>query len=232
MLGTTVSEAPPGLWEKIAAALPHDDEGAGTVRGGPAPQLGGMATASPGPTAVPGPTASPGPTAGATQIYDIRDAASRRDRSRPRNRWALVGAGAVAAALIAFLGVQVHQLRDQVHGLEQAVGPARVLDGPHLTVQLSSPAHSPAATVVVSPSGTAYWLASSLPRLSADKTYQMWGLVHGKPVSLGLLGPRPGVVGSFRVETDVTQLMVTAEPRGGTPLPTTPVLAQGYVGTA
>lgn len=227
MLGTTLAEAPPGLWEKIAASLPDAQARSDRAPSVPAPYLRSL-----GPQAVGTAHGSVGPI---SSLDDRRDDARRHRRpggSRSENRWALLGAGAVAAAVITFLGFQVVQLRSQVHTLDQSIGAVRVLDGPHLTVQLSSPARQPAATVIVSPSGAGYWLSSSLPGLSSDKTYQLWGLVHDKPVSLGLLGPRPGPVSSFRLEADVTQLMVTAEPQGGTPLPTTAVLAQGYVHTA
>jgi anti-sigma-K factor RskA len=237
MLGTTLSEAPPGLWEKIAASLPEEGsegaQGASRSRGLAPPVLTpGLRNSTTGRDTG---TEGTAPTGAISSLDRERDEARQRKQGPKAGRgqrFAMLGAGAVAAAVIAFLGVQVVQLNSQVHNLDQSVGAARVLDGPHLTVQLSSPRHRPAATVVVSPSGTAYWLSSSLPALSSDHTYQMWGLVHDKPVSLGLLGPRPGPVSSFRVEADVTQLMVTAEPRGGTPLPTTAVLAQGYVHSA
>jgi hypothetical protein len=59
-------------------------------------------------------------------------------------------------------------------------------------------------------------------------TYQLWALTSGKVVSLGVLGPDPRNV-PFRVEPAMTLLMVTAEPAGGTPVPTNPVVAQGAV---
>ena len=45
-------------------------------------------------------------------------------------------------------------------------------------------------------------------------------------VSLGVLGAHPSGA-PVRVEPNMTLLMITAEPLGGTPVPTTPVLVQG-----
>jgi len=49
---------------------------------------------------------------------------------------------------------------------------------------------------------------------------------------LGLVGPDPRSVGAFRIEATITAVMLTAEPSGGTPKPTPPVLAQGNVPAA
>jgi anti-sigma-K factor RskA len=112
-------------------------------------------------------------------------------------------------------------------GVAQAA--AQAAAGPHSTVRLATPDGARAATVVVAPRGLAYWVSSRLAELPASKTYQIWGLVRGKPVSLALLGPDPRQPGLFRVEAGTIKLMVTAEPAGGTPLPTTAVIAAGSV---
>ena len=72
-------------------------------------------------------------------------------------------------------------------------------------------------------------LESSLRELPSSKTYQLWGLARGNIVSLGLVGPDPHSVAPFRIEAGITTVMVTAEPSGGTPKPTLPVVAQGTV---
>lgn len=101
--------------------------------------------------------------------------------------------------------------------------------GPHQTIKLAATDRQPAATVIVDGSGQAYWLWSSLHNLPSSQTYQLWGLSQGKPVSLGLVGDHPNAIDYFTLERGVTELMVTAEPQGGTPGPTTAVLAQGAV---
>ena len=66
--------------------------------------------------------------------------------------------------------------------------------------------------------------------LPGTRTYQLWALTSGKPVSLGVLGRNPGI-SQFRVEPGMTTLMVTAEPEGGVPAPSSGVLAQGGIPT-
>jgi len=157
-------------------------------------------------------------------------------RARALTLGLATAAVAAAVALASFFGVQVNQLHSQVHHLEQQVGAASVATaaavaaaGPHLTVTLAAADGRRAATVIVAPKGLAYWISSSLAGLPGSQTYQLWGLVRGKPVSLGLLGPQPRQPSSFRIEAGTSKLMVTAEPAGGVPLPTTAVLAVGTV---
>jgi anti-sigma-K factor RskA len=142
---------------------------------------------------------------------------------------------AAAAAVIAVLGVQVSHLDQQVRSLRTAVGrqglsgaAAQVALGPHRTIVLTAD-KAEVAKVVVSPSGTAFWVSSSLRELPRSETYQLWGLARGNIVSLGLVGPDPRSVAPFRIEATITTVMVTAEPSGGTPTPTLPVVAQGNV---
>lgn len=195
-------------------------------------------------------TSSTRPAAGANMAPPIPSAPSKGLRQQPRGRAAwrglrparrvAWGAGtavaAAAAAFASFFGLEVGHLRSQVHQLQQQVGASAIARaaaeaavGPHATVTLATPGGTPSAMVVVAPRGLAYWVSSRLAELPASKTYQLWGLVRGKPVSLALLGPDPRQPGLFRVESGTTKLMVTAEPAGGVSLPTTAVLAAGTV---
>ncbi|MHB1597602.1 MAG: sigma factor [Acidimicrobiales bacterium] len=48
------------------------------------------------------------------------------------------------------------------------------------------------AVVAAQPSGQAYWITTgALQPLRADQTYQLWAEVHGRIVSIGLLGRAP-----------------------------------------
>ena len=207
LLGSAGADAPAGLWEKIATSIGQDRPQRSPDH--PVPLLPGNVTA-----------------------FGSR----RRPGRAPRGVAIWATLVAVAAAVMAFLGVEVGQLHSQVRSLRSALaeaslnGAAAAADaGPHRTISLALADKQPAAQVIVVASGGAYWLWSSLRDLPASQTYQLWGLTRGKPVSLALVGDHPDAIDFFKIEPDVTQLMVTAEPEGGTPGPTTAVLAQGVV---
>jgi len=213
MLGNAGDEAPPGLWAKIAEAIA--DAAQPVADAPPSPVLGSLSQHS---------ASAVGPAV-----------------VKARLRWGgpLAAVASVAAAAVVVLAVEVASLHGQVgrmnaalarNGLSAAV--AQTAIGPHRTIQLTAADHSSAATIIVSPAGDAYWVSSSLKELSSQQTYQLWGLSHGKVISLGLVGADPHTYAGFRVEGDISRVMVTAEPEGGTPAPTTPVLAQGATGQA
>jgi hypothetical protein len=205
LLGSAGTDAPAGLWEKIASSIAEDQpSGDGEP---PAPVL-------------------------QSNVFRLQPRPTRRS-----GRVGLSAAiGAIAAAVMVFLGVEVAQLHSKVDTLTTATQTAglksaalALATGPHQTIKLASADRQLAATVIVGGSGQAYWLWSSLRNLPSSQTYQLWGLSRGKPVSLGLVGDHPDAIDPFTVERGVSELMVTAEPEGGTPGPTTAVLAQGAV---
>lgn len=163
---------------------------------------------------------------------------ARRQRRGPpaRGRLAPAAATLVAAALIAVFAVQLTGLQSQVRQLRSSLArtglTAAVLSaeaGPHRTIHLMSKNGRDLVTVLVGRDDEAYWVSSSLKTLPHGRTYQLWGLSSGHPVSLALAGRDPHAYSIFRVARPVTQIMVTAEPAGGTPAPTTPVLAASKV---
>ena len=130
---------------------------------------------------------------------------------------------AMAAAVIAVLGVQVSHLDGrtddlaaalQRRGLDQAVQ-AALFDDNARKVDLRSKDGVTLAQAVVRDNGEAYLVDASLPTLPDDQTYQLWAVVGDTTVSVGLLGSDPGV-SPFKVAgRDVTVLAVTAEQAGG-----------------
>ena len=101
----------------------------------------------------------------------------------------------------------------------------------HKVVDVESARHVELAQFVVVPSGQGYLVRSNLPTLSSAKTYQLWGVIDGRAISLGLLGQDPhGATftlggGSSRTAT----LGITVEPAGGSVVPTGTMLAAGTV---
>ena len=67
--------------------------------------------------------------------------------------------------------------------------------------------------------------------MPATKTYQLWAKIDSRPISLGLLGPRPTRDAAFSIARSAhpSSLMVTVEPAGGVATPDGPLVAAGPV---
>ncbi len=153
------------------------------------------------------------------------------DRGRRRARWTAAGAGiaAAAAAVLALVfGLQVHHLNGQVDALQ--AGPRlssaerAALASPTtrripLTATSATASGDTPATIVLTAAGTGFLIddrGDGFAPLPADRTYQLWGVVRGRAISLGLLGSHPGIV-PFSVAggAPVTEFAVTDEAAGG-----------------
>ncbi|MBF6555810.1 MAG: anti-sigma factor [Acidimicrobiales bacterium] len=146
-------------------------------------------------------------------------------KDRRRGRWvawtasAVAGAAAVVAVL---LGAQVHHLDRQVAALQAPLSGAEqnALKAPS-TKRVQLTAHPSTGTpvdvmVVLTKSGAGFVQAGQLSRLPTDQTYQLWGVVGQKTISLGLLGARPTVVAfSVAGSAAVSAFAITAEHAGG-----------------
>jgi len=141
----------------------------------------------------------------------------------------VVPLGAVAAALVlvvALLAAKVGNLDSQVSSLRSGTSFSSVYLNPkHKTVELASATHPGWRATVILLNGNGYLINPSMPAISRAETFQLWALSRGKVVSLGVLGAHPNGA-AIRVEPTMTLLMINAEPLGGTPQPTTPVLVQ------
>jgi anti-sigma-K factor RskA len=90
--------------------------------------------------------------------------------------------------------------------------------------------------VEVSDRGELHVRANGPLSLAADRDYQLWALAEGatKPVPLGLMPVNASaVIKADRLPTKKYQLLVSLEPKGGSPtgLPTGPVMYAGEVVT-
>lgn len=208
MFASSPEPAPEALWQRISAQLNE-----------PQPEYEGAPPLAP--------------------IAPIERLRQQRDARLPSRRVVAGGLGAIAAiaaALVVVFALQVGHLDGKIGKMQAAVG-RQGLSGavtsallePHTLATLTSSSGNGTAEVVLTSSGQDYWVQSSLPVLPADRTYQLWALVGGKPVSVGLIGNRPDSYAAFRLEAGATRLMVTAEPSGGAPAPTTRVLVQKAV---
>ena len=69
-----------------------------------------------------------------------------------------------------------------------------------------------------------------LAPLPSDRTYQLWGVVGTRTISLGLLGRRPAIVPfSVAGTVPVTAFAITEEVAGGVVSSANPAVAAGSV---
>lgn len=140
----------------------------------------------------------------------------------------IAAAVAAAAAVVAvFFGVKVVDQGNQLDRLEaqNAIDRAVVQaqqDPRSRTVDLVSADGASGAEVVLRPDGTGFLVKDRLPPLSRDRTYQLWALVDGKPISAGVLGPNPGIV-AFTAAGAPGGFAISNEARGGAAQPTKPL---------
>ena len=82
--------------------------------------------------------------------------------------------------------------------------------------------------MVVTDTGTGYFLADDLPTLEEGRTYQLWQLDGGQPISLGTVSTGTTPVTSVAVPAGTTTMAISAEAAGGAISPTPDqIVAQG-----
>jgi anti-sigma-K factor RskA len=144
---------------------------------------------------------------------------------------AAVGAAAVATAL----GLSLIHADTQLAHLQGAEGEAArtatvaaMETSGHHIVNLDDVHHHRLAEFVVLPDGRGYLVTSRLPTLSSKDTYQLWEVVNGQTISVGLLGRLP-LLSAFTLDSHPPfGLGVSVEPAGGSVTPSGPMLVSGY----
>jgi hypothetical protein len=92
----------------------------------------------------------------------------------------------------------------------------------------AGPAPNASGRVFISPSRGLLFAASNLPPLPDGRTYQLWFLTRGAPVSAGIVRPdqQGNVTAAFDPLADqpeTTGFSVSLEPEGGVAAPTGPI---------
>jgi hypothetical protein len=136
--------------------------------------------------------------------------------------------------------VRVNHLDHRVNQLSAAAqqsggfqGLAAALIDPaakHLTLASTGPESNRLGEVVLLPSGAAYLVSTGMAALPAGSSYQLWSVVAGRAISVGVLGAHPDTV-AFSVDAavTVTAFLVTVEPAGGVVAPTSAPVAHAAV---
>lgn len=175
-------------------------------------------------------------------LQRLAAATPSRPAAAPR-RWlwpALWGASlAATAALVAYLGVTVGELRRELaaRAQEAALLRGEIARRRDLLALLGAPETRPVALAGLAPSPTArgriwwngdrragFFVASGLPPVPAGKTYQLWVISGGTPISAGTFpvdqrGEAILRVGPIPEAARAEVFAVTLEPAGGLPAP-------------
>ena len=163
------------------------------------------------------------------------DASRRRLSMWRRSTVSVIAVAAVT--VITFLGLGLAHANNQNAQLRGALGEishstvVAALDTPgHRLISLTNARHGGSVQFVVLPNGRGYLVRSDLPSLSAKETYQLWGVVSGQPISIGILGRNPGqVTFTFAGSPSPSQLGINVEPAGGSVVPSSPMLVEGTI---
>jgi hypothetical protein len=206
-LGNSVEELPEGLWTNISSQL--------WERKGDA-------------------AAMPPLVIGDAPAEIVAIDVARRSR---RIRMAVASFAFAAAASIVVLALSLTSAQHHVTNLQTALKVAsrsavqRAMATPgHQVVDLTSATDQRLAKFVMLPDGTGYLVKSSMPALASNETYQLWGVVKGSPVSIGVMGSSPGQV-TFTLSSSPgpTELAVTVQKAGGSLTPAKTFVASGPV---
>lgn len=240
LLANSGAAAPAELWDRIAERLDSPDNPVVSDT----PDWEKLAVRLDRPPGIPGVLADQSDQqalAGSASGGAVVPMDQSRRRSRRVTR-AVTLVATAAAVLALLLGVQVAHLNSRVGqlqsassqpGLSRAVQTA--LEQPSTKRVKLVPSGGPSAggptvTVALTTSGTAYLIPQDLSALPSAKTYQLWGEIDGRMISLGLLGPHPAVSAfSVNPTAPVSVFAITAERSGGVLQPTHAPVVQGAV---
>lgn len=148
-------------------------------------------------------------------------------------RWLAVAAAVAVVVGVGSFGVQQQRQVDKVEaalsGQEVAVEALAAFNDPSARLAtLRSPDGAEEIRAVFLRDGTGYVLADRLPDLAEDRTYQLWAMIDGRPVSAGVLGPVPDVA-RFRASRATSALAISVEPAGGAEQPSLPTRLIGLL---
>jgi len=185
------TQAPPGLWDRIAESLEE----------------------TPPPLTMP--TAPAPPIAPVVPI----NRPSRRSRALTAVA-AMVAVAAVAVVAVLGLklvddGRRIDNLKQQAAGTEfDRTVKAALADPSARRVNLQRADGGVGAEAVMLPDGTGYLTNARLAQLPPDRTYQLWALVGTSRISVGVLGSKVGSAG-FRAPSNASGFALTTEDAGG-----------------
>lgn len=203
LLAHSGTEAPPGLWERIARALEEEP-----------PRL-----------------ATPD-RADVVRLESRRARLVRRVGVAAAVAAVVVAVGVLTVKVVQ-QGDRIDELERQSDtGAVLAAAETASRDPNAVRTAMSSPDGSVEARVVYLPDGDGFLVEDELRALPADRTYQLWALMGdtqpARAISAGVLGPDPGVT-AFRVQGPVVGFAITDERAPGVASSDNPPVVQGSV---
>lgn len=139
--------------------------------------------------------------------------------------------GVALASVVLVLGLAALLVRQQ-RELDELRRVQAIVGSPGTVVAPVSAGEVQAKLYMLPDSPTAYLVVDGLPRLPADRDFQIWMLDEGGPVSVGVHHPEGGgrwLIQAPQPMREYDGVGITQEPRGGSPAPTTePILAHQF----
>jgi len=236
LLAHTGATAPEGVWVRILEELepvPPALRMPSLPAPGSVPEAGGPELGA----GTPEPDAATEDASRDQADAAVVDLSSRRSSVRMRTVIAIVSAAAIVVAVLVVVTLnqsnRLNRLESSLRDVSVDRIAARAMSDPHASIgKLTSADTGVNAPVVVNDKGMGYLLASKLPKLPKQRTYQLWGQVGGSVLSLGVFDGQTDVV-QFQVGTDqradLSRLMVTEENAPGVAASKNPALLSGTV---
>jgi anti-sigma-K factor RskA len=156
-----------------------------------------------------------------TPVFDLDAARGRRNSrhdTRLSLRSALIGAIAAAAVVVPITASVISPSTPSIAAL--AVNAAKAKGSQR--IELASTDKKRLGDVIIDATGNGYLRNEALPELPAGKTYQLWTIVDGAPVSAGLLGRSPKI-SAFSADAKVQAVAISIESESGASAPSTPI---------
>ena len=141
-----------------------------------------------------------------------------RARRRTSIRSAVLGAAAAAAVLVPITTFVVQPGTPSIAALADRAASS---DGAR-RISLNSPDNTKLGEVILDANGHGYFRSQSMTDLPEGKTYQLWTIVDGTPVSVGVLGRSPKTA-AFTADNQLQAVAVSIENASGAVSPSTPI---------
>lgn len=166
------------------------------------------------------PTGAPQPVAAETPREPSTVISLDQERLRRRGsiRAGVVGAVAAAAVLVPITAFVVQPGTPSIAALADRAAKS---SGAR-RVSLDSSDKTKLGEVIIDTNGHGYFRSVSLKALPEGKTYQLWTIVDGAPVSVGVLGRSPKT-SAFTADSQIQAVAVSIENSSGAVTPSTPI---------